>query len=601
MKPRLQSIRVRLFLGAGLLFLALAVIQAAVLQRQSAEAMRAAAQQRQATSLRILIDQFASEFDGIDLETGPGGRVERASWAALPELTDHAIIDRVAALSGETATLFAWDAARDDFVRVTTNIRKPDGARAVGTVLGRDNPVHAAMIRGETFTGEATILGKPYLTIYEPIIGPAGKAIGIFYVGIDRSQIDAAIAAARYTSLVLSGLLIATALGALLLMLRAMLRPLSDLGASFERMAGGDLDAPVPHAGRPDEIGAIASRADSFRQELAEAHRRDADAARRRDEEDARVVKTLTAGLKRLAEGDLTQKLEDWLPEAYKGLRMDFNATIDSLNMLIGSVIENALEIRRNADAITASSEELSHRTENQAATLEETAAAMDELTNSVKSTAASAAEVESVVQSAHKDAEQSSRVVGDAVGAMSDIKKSSDEISQIIGVIDDIAFQTNLLALNAGVEAARAGEAGRGFAVVASEVRGLAQRSSEAANEIKTLISGASERVDSGVSLVNRAGDALTDILGRVSEITGLVGGIATSAQEQSVGLGEINVGVTQLDQVTQQNAAMVEEMAAGAATLNAESASLEQLVARFRTRENGAMPLAAGGATAA
>ena len=242
--------------------------------------------------------------------------------------------------------------------------------------------------------------------------------------------------------------------------------------------------------------------------------------------------------------------------------------------------------IRGQSDEITRSSEELARRTENQAATLEETAAALDQLTASVKSAANSAREVETIVQAARREAEDSGKVVLGAVDAMNGIEKSSEQISQIIGVIDDIAFQTNLLALNAGVEAARAGDAGRGFAVVASEVRALAQRSSDASKEIKTLISSSSQLVGRGVQAVGSAGKALTTMVERVANISNLVSAISVGAQEQSLGLGEVNLGVNQLDQVAQKNAAMVEQSLMATQSLRDEAIGLDGLVTHFTTK---------------
>ncbi|WP_246176336.1 methyl-accepting chemotaxis protein [Rhodovulum strictum] len=369
-----------------------------------------------------------------------------------------------------------------------------------------------------------------------------------------------------------------------------ILRPMSRLVRVTERLSKGDL-APItgiPYSG--GEIGRMATALGIFREGLIERARmqeqeRALEEERRQlAEQQHTVVTTLADALQRLSAGDLTHRLDAAFAPDYEQLRHDFNATVATLNEMLGSIVENATEIHARAEEIGTASDDLSQRTENQAATLEETAAALDELTSSVRAAADGAAEVERVVSAARGDAEASGRVVTDAIGAMSEIKRSSDEIGQIIGVIDDIAFQTNLLALNAGVEAARAGEAGRGFAVVASEVRALAQRSSDAAKEIKTLIGTSSDQVESGVALVNRAGEALADIVGRVANIADLVSGIATGAQEQSVGLGEINVGVTQLDQVTQQNAAMVEEATAASATLRHEAETLQGLVARFR-----------------
>jgi methyl-accepting chemotaxis protein len=260
---------------------------------------------------------------------------------------------------------------------------------------------------------------------------------------------------------------------------------------------------------------------------------------------------------------------------------------VANLDAAIRSVVENAREISSRSHEISSASDDLSRRTETQAATLEQTAAALDELTASVKSAADGAKEVEKIVREARSEADNSGVIVQNAVSAMTMIEKSSSEISQIIGVIDDIAFQTNLLALNAGVEAARAGDAGRGFAVVASEVRALAQRSSDAARQIKNLIGGSTEQVERGVLLVSKAGDALTAIADRVAHISTLISEIASGAQEQSTGLGEINIGVTHLDQVTQQNAAMVEEATAGSHALNQEATQLIELVSRFQLKD--------------
>ncbi|MCE8432908.1 methyl-accepting chemotaxis protein [Rhodovulum sulfidophilum] len=368
--------------------------------------------------------------------------------------------------------------------------------------------------------------------------------------------------------------------------------PMGRLARVTGRLAQGELTEVRGFGIFGGEIARMGAALVVFRDRLVERDRmqrleREAEQDRQaRAAQQNAVVSELAAALQSLSAGDLTARLENRFPEDYERLRTDFNATIDTLNELIGSVVENATEIHSRAEEIAGAAGDLSHRTENQAATLEQTAAALDEMTSSVRSAAEGAAKVEDVVREARGNAEQSGLVVKDAIGAMAEIKKSSDGINQIIGVIDDIAFQTNLLALNAGVEAARAGEAGRGFAVVASEVRALAQRSSEAAKEIKTLISASSDQVETGVSLVNRGGAALTDIVERVGNIAALIADIATGAQEQSVGLGEINVGVNELDKVTQQNAAMVEEANAAAVTMKQEAGNLQTLVARFRLK---------------
>jgi methyl-accepting chemotaxis protein len=301
-------------------------------------------------------------------------------------------------------------------------------------------------------------------------------------------------------------------------------------------------------------------------------------------EQQAAVVADLAAGLAQLAEGDLTGRLRSF-PQDYKQLETDFNAAIIKLQETISVIAGNSRGIHSGTGEISQAADNLSKRTEQQAASLEETAAALDEITATVRKTAEGAKHASEVVTSAKADAERSGKVVQDAVVAMGEIEKSAQEISQIIGVIDEIAFQTNLLALNAGVEAARAGDAGKGFAVVASEVRALAQRSAEAAKEIKALIQASTTQVASGVNLVGETGKALTRIAKQVNEMTAIVTEIAASAQEQATGLHQVNTAVNQMDQMTQQNAAMVEESTAASHSLAQEAEKLTSLVGQFKT----------------
>ena len=299
----------------------------------------------------------------------------------------------------------------------------------------------------------------------------------------------------------------------------------------------------------------------------------------------ADVVEALRVGMGRLSDGDLTVEISEPFKPEYEQLRVDFNQAVANLRDAMLKVVENAESIRGEAADISNAADDLSRRTERQAATLEETAAALDELTVSVRSAADGAGLANQVVSDAKANAEASGEVVREAVDAMGEIQSSSGQISRIISVIDDIAFQTNLLALNAGVEAARAGEAGRGFAVVASEVRALAQRSSDAAREINDLISASGQHVKRGVDLVGQAGNALSQIVESVSNISNHVSEIAVSANEQSSGLAEINTAVNQLDQVTQQNAAMFEETTAASHALTREAETLTDTTARFNT----------------
>lgn len=295
------------------------------------------------------------------------------------------------------------------------------------------------------------------------------------------------------------------------------------------------------------------------------------------------AVDFLRAGLADLAGGKLTSRIETPFEAEYEQLRTDFNGALDQLQSTIIAIKDRTRVIGQEIGGISTASDSLAKRTEHQAATLEQTAAALAEITASVTSAADGAKRADEVVRMARDNAESSGEVVDQAVNAMGQIEESSDKISRIIGVIDQIAFQTNLLALNAGVEAARAGDAGRGFAVVASEVRALAQRSSEAAQEINSLISASGDHVKEGVSLVGRAGDALRGIVGSIGDIAQHVAEIATSSKEQSSGLVEVNSAMGQLDQVTQQNAAMFEETTAASHALLLETQELNKALGVF------------------
>jgi len=318
-------------------------------------------------------------------------------------------------------------------------------------------------------------------------------------------------------------------------------------------------------------------------------------------EEQGEVVSRLAVSLQSLCEGDLTCQIDADFRGAYLAIKTDFNKAVTSLREALSAIANSTEAMRGGSDEIASASDDLSRRTEQQAASLEETAAALDEITATVKRSAAGAIKASSAASSARAGAEASGEVVREAILAMGEIEQSSGKITQIIGVIDEIAFQTNLLALNAGVEAARAGDAGRGFAVVAQEVRGLAQRSAEAAKEIKALISASTAQVGKGVKLVGETGTALTGIVAKVAEIDSLISEIALSSQEQATGLNQVNSAVNQMDQVTQQNAAMVEEATAAAASLQSEAQQLARHVGRFQlsgtVRKGGALQPAVSG----
>ncbi len=385
------------------------------------------------------------------------------------------------------------------------------------------------------------------------------------------------------------------------LLARVIGRPLHAMTVAMRTLASGDLNVVVPARDQADELGEMAGAVQVFKEaaveklrleEVAAVARQSAEEERARNEiaraeaasQAAQVVEGLAAGLDKLASGDLIHRLDRPFAADYESLRTNFNMAVAKLQDTIKVVSFNTGAIRSGTGQISTASDDLSRRTEQQAASLEETAAALGEITTTVRKTAEGAAHAREVVKVARTGAARCGEVVARTVEAMSGIEKSSRQIGQIIGVIDEIAFQTNLLALNAGVEAARAGEAGRGFAVVASEVRGLAQRSAQAAKEIKDLILASGDQVKSGVILVGETGEGLTRIVEQVAEITVIVDEIASSAEEQASGLSQVNIAINQMDRVTQQNASMAEEATAATHSLASDSEELARAVARFQ-----------------
>jgi methyl-accepting chemotaxis protein len=402
---------------------------------------------------------------------------------------------------------------------------------------------------------------------------------------LDEAEFQQSLVAFRNTALVYVclGLVIATAVS--FIIARSITRPLQDAMTSMHRIADGDHEAQVKVAERGDEIGDLGRTLVEFRDRLAASGKLE-EKGRRDMEAQERVTGKIADALAVLADGDLTGTLDERFPYGFEPIRANFNKTVATLHDMLGGVLENSREIHTRAEDIAGFSDDLSDRTERQAGTLKKTAAALDHLTGSVSSAADRATQVEDVVQTARSRAESNSRVVTDAVNAMDEIKRSSERISQMIGLIDDIAFQTNLLALNAGVEASRAGDAGRGFAVVASEVRSLAQTSVDTAKKIKDTITDSTCHVESGVDLVNRAGQALEDVVAQVVRISEFVSEIASCAQEQSARLAEVNTDMSQLDRATQENAMMVKKATTASVTLKREVDSLRRQVARFGVR---------------
>lgn len=517
---------------------------------------------------RLRVDRF--------LRGEPVGEFE----SALPALeTTRAVLRRLASaeLSGEEAELLE---------------RTRSGVEAWAETLGRVREAELGLRETTAFYERSfSTLESDLLKVLDKVDGDRRRS---------AEESAAVIAEERRTTQAISALAVVFALATAWALWRGIVPPLQRCTSTTRRLAEGDLDCTVADRRGRNELAELARALETLRTRLREASRTRAEAEAARAERlaqqeresriQARVVRELETALDRLANGDLTHKIEspptDPFPAEYEALRKAYNDTVDRLATMVAKIWELAESVRNGAGEIAQTSSDLSSRAETQAATLEQSAAALNQLTESVRVTSERASAADRATQANYAEAKAGEAVVREAIAAMGAIERSSEQVQRIIGAIDDIAFQTNLLALNAGVEAARAGEAGRGFAVVASEVRALAQRASESAREIRTLLSDSRNQVENGAALVAKTGESLERILQQASEVSRLMAEIAAATNEQSAGLTEINGGVGQLDRVTQETAAAAEEARAAASALNQQADGLRDLLVIFRTK---------------
>ena len=400
---------------------------------------------------------------------------------------------------------------------------------------------------------------------------------------------------------------------------RKLVKPLTAIDHSMRQLSSGETELVLPKVRANDEIASMAravtvfrdaalererlerqaeeqrllaeeqrQKADTERQKNEDERRRNAELQKQAAEEQARVIKLLAEGLQKLSAGELVFRLGEGFSDSYRKIKDDFNLMAEQMGGAMSEIKLLAHEVANSATEFSSATVDLSQRTEEQAASLEETTASMEEIAATVKKNAENAQVANQSASNTREVADRGGEVVAKAVGAMARIEESSRKISDIIGVIDEIARQTNLLALNAAVEAARAGEAGRGFAVVASEVRSLAQRSAQAAKDIKVLITDSNGQVKEGVDLVNQAGTTLNEIVESIKTVAEIVSDIATASAEQSTGIEQVNKALTQMDDVTQQNSALVEENAATAKTLENQAAQMNQRTSYFRVESD-------------
>ncbi len=578
----------------ALLVLSLVASGSILSQRAQTKAVRQIAEQQMPDSLKLadiarrISDVHGDLYVALTEQAGGDGAATADRIASLLKRIDGILVDVEAARSA------AMPEVKAPLANLQKDLKEYRGAvEVVGSMMSIDFATANSFV-------------KPFEAHYQRMTAALATAVkaGVTAAAGQAADTSAAAHTTETITLLASALaFVGVGLIAAVTVL-GVRRDVDSIAGATRSLAEGRVDVDIEGLARRDELGAIVDSLSVFRdnqrnlsdmrteqEELRNAEeraRQDREALRATIEEQQRsVVSSLGMGMEKLAQGDLTTRLNAAFPPEYQKLKDDFNAAIAQLQDSMKVIAGKANGMHGGASEISGAADDLSRRTEHQAATLEETAAALDQITATVQKTSEGVQMARQTVAAAKEDAEHSGEVVSQAMAAMGQIEDSSRHISQIIGVIDEIAFQTNLLALNAGVEAARAGDAGRGFAVVASEVRALAQRSAEAAKEIKTLISSSSAQVDQGVRLVGQTGEALNRIVAHVAQINSVVIEIAASAREQATGLDEVNTAVNRLDEVTQQNAAMVEQSTAASHALSGEAEELMTLLSSFRVSE--------------
>ena len=618
--------------AVAIVLLVVAVVVGSLLKRSSNEQVQTWVNDKVSSLVDTMqaMDEVAAKqtqrsFGSFRQEFGPSFTLDEATgdlrdWG--PKLNGNFTqVDKFSNVNGGVATVFA--AKGEDFVRITTSLKNEKGERAMGTMLDRQGAPYAAIKAGKSFTGRAMLFGRAYMTHYEPIKNDAGNIVGILFVGYDLDAFEKAMDrmadSARFfehggTYIVYTpkdptkAVFVAhpTAKGKLV----------SAVAPGFEKVLAEQKEdsfvlddaMDVLGNGRSDNFIVAHRSAKTGHWVIAQVSHGEAQAAGRKTlwffagalaltalglgfglfwmmrRWVAQPLAALQRAVGAIAEGDLSQSVNSTRNDEIGSLIQDTERMRQRLASTIGTVRHSVDSIGTASNEIATGNLDLSQRTEQTASNLQNAASSMSELTGTVRQTAESARTANQLVQSAVSAATRGGEVVGQVVTTMDEINTASKKIADIIGTIDGIAFQTNILALNAAVEAARAGEQGRGFAVVAGEVRSLAGRSAEAAKEIKSLIGNSVERVENGARLVQTAGSTMGEIVTSVQRVQDIIGEIASAATEQSEGINSVNTSVVQLDQMTQQNAALVEESAAAAESLKEQAHRLVDAVSVFR-----------------
>jgi methyl-accepting chemotaxis protein len=592
--------------------------------------------QRLNADLRIAAAILEVNLPNSDIFWAEDGKLDKIEAKAMPKFRNHDLINTIGRVTGESATLFVYDPATEDFVRKSTTILDASGAPILDTPLDRNGAAYPVVKAGGTYQGEASVLGTDYYAIYKPIVNLNGEPIGVVYVGIPKLEIDS-VASQGLAVLAMVGAGALVLIGAIALIAsRLLTRPIPRLSAAMQHLADGELATEIPYTGLRNELGAMARSLEVFRdnarkveqmtesERVALAERRDertrmmqqlqrsfgdvvdaaleGDFAQRieaqfADDElnrlagsvnslvariEAIIADTGTA-LAALADTDLTHRMDANYGGALGQLGRDTNQVAERLAEVVTALKQSSEGLKTATGEILSGANDLSERTTRQAATIEETSAAMTQLAGTVRVNAEKAEDARLVAAEVSRTAEEGGAVMAKANLAMERITASSAKISNIIGLIDDIAFQTNLLALNASVEAARAGEAGKGFAVVAVEVRRLAQSAAQASSEVKVLIEASGGEVQGGTRLVAEAAGKLEKMLGAAQRSNALMAEIASESHHQASSIDEVNAAVRQLDEMTQHNAALVEEINAAIEQTEAQAAQVDDIASIF------------------
>ena len=573
------------------------------------------------------------ELDTESTSTIDGKTVPRLKLDGNPLNLDFSAPDSFTEQTGGNATIFVLDG--EDFVRVSTSVKKENGARAVGTSLDRASPAYAALREGKTYIGMVSLFGKPTITQYEPARDASGKIVGALYVGVDISK-DMALLKERIRAIKIGDT------GYFYVLNAAPGKHYGELvvhpakegqnildsrdadGRAFIKQIletkNGSIhyDWQNPGETSPREKFVAYAHVKDWNWVIAGGTYRDEIVAAASDlrkrfillglvslavlsgvlhyairRSVSRPLAEVQEVARRIAEGDLTAQATVLRRDEIGALTQAMNAIGGRLSSVVGQVREGAEQIANASQEISAGNLDLCSRTEEQAASLATTASSMDDLTGTVRQNAEHATQANELARNASSIAQKGGDTVAQVVERMESITQASRKISDITGVIDGIAFQTNILALNAAVEAARAGEQGRGFAVVANEVRGLAQRCAAAAKEIKTLIDASNGAVDAGSRLVAEAGQTMQEVLASVGRVTDIMADISAAGAEQTRGIEDVNRAINEMDGVTQQNAALVEEASAAATAMHEQADALARAVRQFRLAEEAAPAL--------